>query len=179
MYDIYMHNSLFVELSTLMNPMLCGPPRVTLFRDYYVGPHSSIYTIIVISPTWCRRAVWYTHVLYSILRGTLPCRLVFETWEHIVLWVLRQIDFFWISEFSNLLRLSIQKMKNKNLQLILALVSCGVCVYIYIYNIIRISLWYLFTFLLGKKIMVINVNFMCKNLYETHFLIDSSCQNSK
>lgn len=129
MYDIYMHNSLFVELSTLMNPMLCGPPRVTLFGDYYVGPHSSIYTIIVISPTWCRRAVWYTHVLYSLLRGTLPCRLVFETWEHIVLWVLRQIDFFWISEFSNLLRLSIQKMKNKNLQLILALVFCGVCVY--------------------------------------------------
>lgn len=53
---IYMH-TLFVELSTLMNPMLCGPPRVTLFRDYYVGPHSSICTIIVLSPTWCRRAV--------------------------------------------------------------------------------------------------------------------------
>jgi len=53
---MYMH-SLIVELSTLMNPMLCGPPRVTHFRDYYVGPHSSIYTIIVLSPTWCRRAV--------------------------------------------------------------------------------------------------------------------------
>ena len=73
--------------------LLCGTP---LFNLYYNSPISYVVSssrVIYICP------ILSLSLSLTLLRGTLPCRLVVETWEHIVLWVLLQIDLFWIFEF--------------------------------------------------------------------------------